>query len=104
MHKGIDIANSVGTPIFAAGPGVIVSAGYNNGGYGYMVEVQHPDRSITRYAHNSRILVQVGQQVTQGQQISLMGSTGHSTGPHCHFEVHPGGQAAVNPIAFLPPR
>ncbi len=104
MHKGIDIANSVGTPIFAAGPGVIVSAGYNNGGYGYMVEVQHPDRSITRYAHNSRILVQVGQQVNQGQQISLMGNTGHSTGPHCHFEVHPGGQAAVNPIAFLPPR
>ncbi|GAC1461544.1 MAG: hypothetical protein NVSMB70_07860 [Chamaesiphon sp.] len=104
MHKGIDIANATGTPIFASAPGVVVSAGWNSGGYGNLVDVQHPDGSLTRYGHNSRILVHVGQQVEEGQEISEMGSTGHSTGPHCHFEVHPPGQGAVNPIAFLPPR
>lgn len=102
MHKGIDIAGPVGTPIVAAADGVVVSAGWNSGGYGYLVEIQHADGSLTLYAHNSRILVQVGQQVAQGQQISEMGSTGYSTGPHCHFEVHPNGRGAVNPMAFLP--
>lgn len=102
MHKGIDIAGPVGTPIVAAADGVVVSAGWNSGGYGYLVEIQHADGSLTLYAHNSRILVQVGQQVAQGQQISEMGSTGYSTGPHCHFEVHPSGRGAVNPMAFLP--
>jgi murein DD-endopeptidase MepM/ murein hydrolase activator NlpD len=104
MHKGIDIAGPVGTPIMAAADGVVVTAGWNSGGYGYLVEVQHPDGSLTLYAHNSRILVQVGQQVAQGQQISEMGSTGFSTGPHLHFEVHPSGRGAVNPIAMLPSR
>jgi murein DD-endopeptidase MepM/ murein hydrolase activator NlpD len=104
MHKGIDIAAPVGTPVFAAAPGVVVKAGWNSGGYGNLVEIQHPDGSVTRYAHNSRVLVQAGQEVQQGQEISEMGSTGHSTGPHCHFEVHPPGQGAVNPVAFLPPR
>lgn len=102
MHKGIDIAGPVGTPIVAAADGVVATAGWNSGGYGYLVEVQHADGSLTLYAHNSRILVQVGQQVTQGQQIAEMGSTGYSTGPHCHFEVHPSGRGAVNPMAFLP--
>lgn len=102
MHKGIDIAGPVGTPIVAAADGVVVTAGWNSGGYGYLVEIQHPDGSLTLYAHNSRILVQVGQQVAQGQQISEMGSTGYSTGPHLHFEVHPSGRGAVNPMAFLP--
>ncbi|OLP17090.1 hypothetical protein BST81_17180 [Leptolyngbya sp. 'hensonii'] len=102
MHRGIDIAAPVGTPILSAAPGVVVYAGWNSGGYGNLVEVQHPDGSLTRYAHNSRILVQVGQQVDQGQQIAEMGSTGYSTGPHCHFEVHPAGQGAVNPMAYLP--
>ena len=104
MHKGIDIAASVGTPVFAAGPGVIVSAGWNSGGYGNLVEIQHPDGSLTLYAHNNRILVRRGQEVAQGQQISEMGSTGRSTGPHLHFEVHPNGSGAVNPIAYLPGR
>ncbi|MGQ9872527.1 peptidoglycan DD-metalloendopeptidase family protein [Leptodesmis sp.] len=102
MHKGIDIAGPVGTPIMAAADGVVVTAGWNSGGYGYLVEIQHPDGSLTLYAHNSRILVQVGQQVSQGQQIAEMGSTGYSTGPHLHFEVHPNGRGAVNPMAFLP--
>jgi murein DD-endopeptidase MepM/ murein hydrolase activator NlpD len=104
MHKGIDIAGPIGTPVVAAADGVVVTAGWNSGGYGYLVEIQHPDGSLTLYAHNNRILVQVGQQVAQGQQISEMGSTGFSTGPHCHFEVHPSGRGAVNPIALLPNR
>jgi murein DD-endopeptidase MepM/ murein hydrolase activator NlpD len=104
MHKGIDIAAPTGTPIFAAAPGVVVYARWNRGGYGNLVDIRHADGSLTRYAHNSRILVQEGQAVEQGQQISAMGSTGHSTGPHLHFEVHPGGRGAVNPMAFLPSR
>lgn len=104
MHKGIDIANSTGTPIYASTPGVIEQAGWNNGGYGNVVDIRHADGSLTRYGHNSRILVQVGQQVQQGQTIAAMGSTGFSTGPHSHFEVHPSGKGAVNPIAFLPDR
>ena len=102
MHKGIDIAAPVGTPVFAAAPGVIITAGWNSGGYGNMVEIQHPDGSVTLYAHNSRIVVREGQEVAQGQQIAEMGSTGYSTGPHSHFEVHLPGQGAVNPMAHLP--
>ena len=104
MHKGLDIAAATGTPIVAAAPGVVVTAGWNNGGYGNLVEIEHPDGSLTLYAHNNRILVQRGQEVAQGQQISEMGSTGYSTGPHLHFEVHPSGSGAVNPIAYLPQR
>ncbi|MBK1986603.1 peptidoglycan DD-metalloendopeptidase family protein [Sphaerospermopsis aphanizomenoides BCCUSP55] len=102
MHRGIDIANGVGTPIYASAAGRVEKAGWNNGGYGNLVEIRHSDGSMTRYAHNSRILVQVGQEVEQGQTIAAMGSTGFSTGPHSHFEVHPAGKGAVNPIAFLP--
>jgi murein DD-endopeptidase MepM/ murein hydrolase activator NlpD len=100
-HKGIDIAAPIGTPIVAVATGKVAYAGWNEGGYGYMVEVVHEDGTLTRYAHNNRILVQEGQQVSQGQQISEMGSTGRSTGPHLHFEVRPHGSDAVNPIAFL---
>jgi murein DD-endopeptidase MepM/ murein hydrolase activator NlpD len=102
MHRGIDIAAPTGTPIVAAASGVVSYAGYNDGGFGYLVEIDHADGTMTRYAHNDRILVTAGQQVNQGDQVSLMGSTGFSTGPHLHFEVHPGGQGAVNPMAFLP--
>ena len=102
MHKGVDIAAPVGTPVVAAAPGKIITAGWNDGGYGNLVEVQHADGSVTLYGHNSRILVKVGQTVAQGQQIADMGSTGFSTGPHSHFEVHLPGQGAVNPVAHLP--
>jgi murein DD-endopeptidase MepM/ murein hydrolase activator NlpD len=102
MHRGIDIAGPIGTPIHAAADGRITYAGWNSGGYGYLVEIQHSDGSLTLYAHNNRILVQVGQEVEQGQQIAEMGSTGYSTGPHLHFEVHPTGKGAANPMAFLP--
>lgn len=104
MHKGIDVANSTGTPVVASAEGRIEKAGWNKGGYGNLVEIRHPDGSTTRYAHNSKILVQPGQQVNQGETIALMGSTGHSTGPHTHFEIHPSGKGAVNPIAMLPDR
>jgi murein DD-endopeptidase MepM/ murein hydrolase activator NlpD len=100
-HKGIDIAAPIGTPIVSAAAGKVAFAGWNDGGYGYLVEVEHVDGTMTRYAHNDRILVKVGQEVNQGQQLSEMGSTGHSTGPHLHFEVRPRGGEAVNPMAFL---
>jgi murein DD-endopeptidase MepM/ murein hydrolase activator NlpD len=101
-HRGIDIAGPVGTPVVAAAGGEVISAGWNSGGYGNLVRLRHADGSVTLYAHNSRLLVRRGQTVEQGQPIAEMGSTGFSTGPHLHFEVHPDGQRAVNPIAFLP--
>jgi len=102
MHRGIDIAGPIGTPIMAADSGVVTYAQWHDGGFGYLVEITHADGSETLYAHNNRILVQKGQKVDQGQQISEMGSTGFSTGPHLHFEIHPAGSGAVNPMAFLP--
>jgi len=104
MHRGIDIAAPVGTPIYAAAPGVVEFAGWNSGGYGYMVDIRHPDGSMTRYAHNSRLLVNRGQEVDQGDQISEMGSTGYSTGPHLHFEIHVPSRGAVNPSTLLASR
>jgi murein DD-endopeptidase MepM/ murein hydrolase activator NlpD len=104
MHKGIDIANNVGTPIVAAKEGVVSFSGWHSGGYGYLVTINHADGSRSLYAHNSRLLVQVGEPVEQGQPIAQMGSTGRSTGPHLHFEIHPAGRGAVNPLALLPQR
>ena len=104
MHQGIDIAGPVGTPVMAAAPGVVVRSGWNSGGYGNLVDIRHADGSLTRYAHNSRLLVHEGQQVRQGQQIAEMGSTGYSTGPHLHFEVHLPNSGTVNPLAYLPGR
>ncbi|GCE65471.1 hypothetical protein OMCYN_01409 [cyanobiont of Ornithocercus magnificus] len=102
MHKGIDIANSVGTPILASKGGIVSYANWS-GGYGYLVELSHADGSSTRYAHNSRLLVREGQIVPQGTEISLMGSTGRATGPHLHFEVRRSSGAAVDPMQVLPP-
>ena len=102
MHKGVDVAGPVGTTIVAAADGVVEQAGWNSGGYGNLVEIRHPDGSMTRYAHNNSLSVSAGQRVRQGQKIAEMGSTGYSTGPHLHFEVHLSGQGAVNPIAYLP--
>jgi murein DD-endopeptidase MepM/ murein hydrolase activator NlpD len=101
MHKGIDIAAPVGTPVVAAAAGVVESAGWNSGGYGNLVEVRHPDGSLTIYAHNSRITTRVGAVVNQGELLAQMGSTGRSTGPHTHFEIRPRGSGAVNPMFFL---
>ncbi len=101
MHRGIDIAGPVGTPIDAAADGIVIAAGWHTGGYGNFVEIKHSDGTTTRYGHNSRLSVSVGQVVRQGQQIAQMGSTGRSTGSHLHFEIRPSGGSAVNPMAYL---
>lgn len=102
MHRGIDIAAPHGTLVKAAGAGVVSKAKFSSGGYGNLVEIQHPNGSKTLYAHNSQILVRQGQTVAQGEVIAKVGSTGYSTGPHLHFEIHPPGKGAVNPLAYLP--
>jgi murein DD-endopeptidase MepM/ murein hydrolase activator NlpD len=100
FHAGIDLSVPTGTPVQAAQEGVVVFAGYN-GAYGKAVKVDHPNGFSTLYAHNSRILVHVGQTVKAGQVICLSGSTGRSTGPHLHFEVHKDGWP-VDPLHYLP--
>ncbi|MEB3831319.1 peptidoglycan DD-metalloendopeptidase family protein [Phormidium sp. CCY1219] len=102
MHKGIDIAAPIGTPIVSVARGTVTYARWNPGGYGNLVEIEHPDGSFTRYAHNHRILVVEGQAVEQGQVIAEVGSTGNSTGPHLHFEFYPPGEDAVDPLVYLP--
>ena len=100
FHPGIDIANDMGTPIFATADGIVDYAGWNSGGYGNMVDIEHGNGIMTRYAHASQVLVSSGQSVKRGQIIALMGSTGFSTGPHVHYEVRINGQA-VNPISYM---
>ena len=100
FHEGVDIAGDYGTPISATAAGTVMQAGWV-GGYGYLVEVKHADGIVTRYGHNSAVLVYEGQHVDQGSMIALMGSTGNSTGPHCHYEVRIHGEA-VDPMYFLP--
>ena len=89
-HDGIDFPAPYGTPIGAAGVGTVISAGWNSGGYGNLVIVQHRLGYQTWYAHQSRFAVHVGSHVAGGVVIGYVGSTGHSTGPHLHFEVHEG--------------
>lgn len=86
FHEGIDFAASTGTPIVAAAGGVIIAAEYHHQ-FGNMVEVDHGNELITRYAHASKLLVKVGDIVKRGQQVAHVGSTGRSTGAHLHFEV-----------------
>ena len=99
MHEGIDIGCAYGTPNRAAASGTVIYAGWL-GGYGNLVVVDHGSGLSTAYAHASSILVGVGQTVSQGQTVSLVGSTGHSTGPHLHFEVRVNG-VAVDPLPYL---
>jgi len=99
-HKGIDIANNSNTSISAAASGVVIFAGWQ-GGYGKKIVIYHMDKYTTVYGHLNEILVNVGDQVTQGQIIGKMGSTGHSTGPHLHYEVYVDG-VSHNPKEFLP--
>ena len=100
FHEGVDIAGDYGTPISATAAGTVTQAGWV-GGSGYLVEVRHADGIVTGYGHNSAVLVYEGQHVDQGSMIALMGSTGNSTGPHCHYEVRIHGEA-VDPMYFLP--
>jgi len=98
-HKGVDFAGSAGEDVVAVAAGVVTWAGERSG-YGTLVEINHGDGYVTRYAHNERTLVNVGDTVKRGQKIALMGSTGHSTGPHVHFEVLRNGRQ-VNPLSFI---
>jgi murein DD-endopeptidase MepM/ murein hydrolase activator NlpD len=99
MHEGIDLAVPVGTPVVAAAAGTVIVAGWF-GGYGNLVVVDHGNGFSTAYGHNTSVTVGVGQLVAQGQLISYSGSTGHSTGPHVHFEVRVNG-TAVDPLGYL---
>ena len=100
IHEGLDIAARTGTPVISTADG-IVSSVKTQPGYGKMVIIKHQHHLTTLYAHNSKLIVRKGSRVKQGQKISLMGSTGRSTGPHLHFEVrndtHP-----KDPIKYLP--
>lgn len=99
FHKGVDLACPTGTPVYAADGGTVVTASYKPS-YGNLVEIDHQNGYLTKYAHNSQILVNVGDKVYEGQKIALVGSTGNSTGPHCHFEVRDHGEP-VNPLNFI---
>lgn len=100
-HPGMDIFAPMGTPIYAAKAGTVIYAQFNNGGYGNLVVVDHGGGFSTAYAHQSQIIVSVGQSVSQGQQLGMEGSTGNSTGPHLHFECRIDG-AVRNPRNYLP--
>lgn len=99
-HTGVDIDGDFTSPLYAAYDGVVTTAGWNNGGYGLQVIVDHPNGMRTRYAHSSKLFVKVGDQVKRGQVIAMMGSTGRSTGSHLHFEVYVNG-IRTNPLAYI---
>ena len=99
FHKGVDFAGAVGDKVVAVAEGVVTWAGERSG-FGKLIEINHGDGYITRYAHNQRTLVAVGQMVKRGETVALMGSTGRSTGPHVHFEVLRNGRQ-VNPLSFI---
>jgi murein DD-endopeptidase MepM/ murein hydrolase activator NlpD len=101
MHAGVDIPGPSGSPIVAVMEGEVIFAGFGRDGYGNRIDIRHPNGLVTRYAHGQQIYVQMGQWVQQGQTIMTRGSTGWSTGPHLHFEVRPGGGAAVDPRPYL---
>ena len=99
MHEGIDLAVANGTPVVAAAAGTVIVAGWM-GGYGNLVVVDHGNGVATAYGHNTSVTVGVGQSVAQGQLIAYSGNTGHSTGPHLHFEVRING-SPVDPLGYL---
>lgn len=99
MHSGVDWGCPTGTTVYASCGGTVIQAAYS-GGYGNVVVISHPDGRMTRYAHNSKLLVHAGQHVEQGEPIALSGSTGRSTGPHVHFELYING-SAVNPLNYI---
>jgi murein DD-endopeptidase MepM/ murein hydrolase activator NlpD len=99
FHKGVDFAGAQGSNVTAVAAGVVIWAGERSG-YGRLIEINHGDGFVTRYAHNERTLVTVGQTVKRGEPVALMGSTGRSTGPHVHFEVLRNGRQ-VDPLSFI---
>jgi murein DD-endopeptidase MepM/ murein hydrolase activator NlpD len=101
MHKGMDMAAHVGEPVYAIADGEVIYAGDGLRGYGNVVILRHDRKMSSLYAHNSELKVKQGDQITKGTLIALLGNTGHSTGPHVHFEIRDG-DAAVNPRDVLP--
>ena len=101
MHQGMDMAADVGEPVYAIAAGEVIYAGDGLRGYGNVIILRHDRKTSSLYAHNSELKVAQGDRVAQGTLIALLGSTGHSTGPHVHFEIRDG-DAAVNPRAVLP--
>jgi murein DD-endopeptidase MepM/ murein hydrolase activator NlpD len=99
-HQGIDLAAPIGTAIYATADGLVTTAGWNSGGYGNLIKIDHGRGIETRYGHLSAILVHAGQRIVRGQQIGRMGSTGRSTGSHLHLEVR-FDDRAVNPIPYM---
>jgi murein DD-endopeptidase MepM/ murein hydrolase activator NlpD len=99
FHKGVDFAGNLGENVVAVAAGVVTWAGERSG-FGKLVEINHGDGYVTRYGHNQRTLVSVGQTVKRGEAVALMGSTGRSTGPHVHFEVLRNGRQ-VDPLSFV---
>jgi len=99
MHKGIDFAGKLGGPVIAVAKGVVTYAGKRYG-YGQVIDIAHGNGYTTRYGHNSRLLVSVGDTVEKGFQIAEIGSSGRSTGPHVHFEVLKNGRV-TNPVRFI---
>jgi murein DD-endopeptidase MepM/ murein hydrolase activator NlpD len=99
FHKGLDFASDRGSDVLAVGQGVVSWAG-PRAGYGVLVEINHGNGYVTRYAHNSAVAVAVGDTVERGQAIAVVGSTGRSTGPHVHFEVLKDGRQ-IDPMAFI---
>jgi murein DD-endopeptidase MepM/ murein hydrolase activator NlpD len=103
LHAGIDLANSIGTPIRAVSDGVVIDAG-PTAGYGMWVKLRHADGTVTLYGHVNTTMVSRGQRVMAGDQIATMGNRGNSTGPHLHFEVLLGGTQRVDPVPWLAKR
>ena len=99
FHKGVDFAGAKGSTVMAVAAGIVTWAGERSG-FGKLVEINHGDGYVTRYAHNEKTLVSVGETVKRGDPVGLMGSTGHSTGPHVHFEVLRNGRQ-VDPLSFI---
>jgi len=100
LHKGIDILGKTGQTYYAAQSGTVIFAGWDGSGYGNTIVIDHGNGVQTRYAHSSGFLVGVGAQVSRGQAIGLVGSTGNAKGPHLHFEVIVNG-SQVNPLGYL---
>lgn len=103
LHAGLDIANSVGTPVYAAADGEVIASGPTPG-FGLWVKIRDSQGTVTLYGHIDTTLVQTGERVMAGDQIATMGNRGNSTGPHLHFEVHRNGTVRVDPAAWLQER
>jgi murein DD-endopeptidase MepM/ murein hydrolase activator NlpD len=100
FHPGLDIVNDYGSPIYATASGVVEESGWDPGGYGYKIAIDHGNGYETWYAHDSKLFVSAGETVRKGEEIALVGATGFATGPHCHYELLLWGQP-IDPTPFL---